>query len=126
MKKLVGVAAVGAVLLLAGCGGSSDEDQVSEVVADFATALSDGDYAAACEMYSPESHEFFEDTKEVTGGCETGIERVYSGLSDEKLEAYGEVEDVTIEGDRATAEQASGDYTILQNVDGEWLLTLDQ
>ncbi|HNC16339.1 MAG TPA: hypothetical protein PLV77_10585 [Solirubrobacterales bacterium] len=126
MKRLIGVAVLGAALLLAGCGGDSDEDQAGEVVSNFAAALADGDYAAACEMYSPKTHEFFKDTSDVTGGCEPGIERVYSGLSHEKLEAYGDVEEVTIDGDKATVEQASGDYTILQKVDGEWMLTLDQ
>ncbi len=131
MKRFVGVAVLGVALAIAGCGGSdsggnSDEDQVNEAISNFSTALSDGDYGAVCEMYSPETQQFFEDTKEVAGDCETLVEETFGSLSDEDLEAFGQAESVTIDGDTATVEQGTGDTTVLQKVDGEWMLTLDQ
>ena len=129
MKKLIAVAAL-AALVLAGCGGSdsggdSDEDQVRATVSSFSDAVADGDFAAVCEMYSPETQAFFKETKDVAGDCEVLIEGTYGGLDEQTVEALGEVETIEVEGDTANVELGNGDQMVLQKVDGEWMLTLD-
>lgn len=131
MKRFAGVAILGAALLFAGCGGddsggSSDEDQINEAVASFSTAIADDDFAAVCAMYSPETQQFFEETKDVAGDCEVLIEGTYGGLDDQTVESLGEVETVEINGDTANVELANGDTMVLQKIDGEWKLTLDE
>ena len=47
------VACVGAIGLIAGCG-QTDQEQVREVTEDYADAISKGDYAGACKLFTAE------------------------------------------------------------------------
>lgn len=130
LRRFAGVAVVGIALLIAGCGGSdsggnSDEDQINEAMSSFSSAIADGDYAAVCDMYNPETTQFFEETKDIAGDCEALTESTYGGLDESTVESLGEVETVEISGDTATLELGNGDPMVLQKVDGEWKLTLD-
>ncbi|HNC06641.1 MAG TPA: hypothetical protein PLS38_10110 [Solirubrobacterales bacterium] len=125
------VAAVSFALLgIAGCGGSDssgspDEDQIRQVASDFSAAIADGDYAAACDLFAPESVQFFEVQKQIPGGCPGVLKVTYGNMSDADVEALAEVESLEVKGDKATADLGGGESAGYQKINGNWVMSLE-
>lgn len=129
--KVFAVAAVSvAVLGFAGCGGSDsdsspDEDAIRAAASDFSTAIADGNYADACDLFAPESVKFFDSQKQIPGGCSGVMKLTYGSKSDDDIEAMGEVESVDVSGDKATADLGGGETARYEKIDGNWVMTLE-
>ncbi len=110
--------------LLAACGSSSDEDQIRDVVQEFAEAANDKDVGAICGQVVSEA---FEDEKQ----CEKQADREGS-IGDLGSVEDLEVSEIKVDGDTATAQikatvggetdEGPGKF---RKVDGEWKLDLD-
>jgi len=109
-----------AVLVCTGCG-ASEEEQVENVVRDFARASDDGDAERACSLTT---EEYWAD---ITSSCEEFIAFQTTLETDGALEriATGEY-NVTIDGDAATAESKNLGIFGLRKVDGDWKLDSNQ
>lgn len=130
MRRRTGSVALAAVLaaaLIAGCGGSSNEDQVRDVVESFVQAGKDKDAAEACGLLSTEKVKVVE---QLAAGA--GCEQVLGGLF-ARADATGtdvEIQDVRVEGSRATVDatvRAPGsapkaESILLVKEDGDWKL----
>ncbi len=110
--------------LLAACGSSSDEDQIRDVVQEFAEAANDKDVGAICGQVVSEA---FEDQEQ----CEKQADREGS-IGDLGSVEDLEVSEIKVDGDAATAQikatvggetdEGPGKF---RKVDGEWKLDLD-
>jgi ketosteroid isomerase-like protein len=110
--------------LLAACGSSSDEDQIRDVVQEFAEAANDKDVGAICGQVVSEA---FEDQEQ----CEKQADREGS-IGDLGSVEDLEVSEIKVDGDTATAQikatvggetdEGPGKF---RKVDGEWKLDLD-
>ena len=107
-SRIIAVAAV-AVLGLAGCG-TSDEEEVARVLEMHPHALAAGDARAACEVFSPQAHP----EQSRAGFCATLRETV-SELTpaDRRRLAAAEAVRVEVEGDRATGYLRFGDCIVI-------------
>lgn len=98
-------------IFLGACGGSSDEDQIRDIVNDGAKKPS-----TICDHLAAEP-------LETIGGPE-GCKK----LADKQKPADAKVESIAIDGDKATAkvksEGKSGD-TKFAKVDGEWKISIE-
>ncbi|HTU13687.1 MAG TPA: hypothetical protein VMF31_00695 [Solirubrobacterales bacterium] len=129
MKKVLGVLGAACLIVVAGCGGStgSDEDQIKDLMSSFAGDLKNKEYGNACEKFSPaaiEEMESEDDSDGLSGGdCEGYMMFGASFISDEDLEKMGsgEMKDLVITGDTATAANFEDDgVQNFEKVDGEW------
>ena len=110
--------------LLAACGSSSDEDQIRDVVQEFAEAANDKDVGAICGQVVSEA---FEDQEQ----CKKQADKEGSIGDLGSVEDF-EVSDIKVDGDTATAQikatvggetdEGPGKF---RKVDGEWKLDLD-
>src|SRR4051794_2155107 len=102
-----------ALVVLAGCGGPSEEDRVKDVAGEYSQAFADGDYARACSV-----------TTAPGPSCEDALRTLHEGAgSDIKTT----VTSVSINGDRATATFEGESFPVpLEKRDGKWLVTIAQ
>ena len=121
---------------LVACGGGggetkSDEEQIREVMADFAAAALDEDFEKACSlMTSAAKQELLEAAAFVGsegGGC-PGVLKAALSLSDEaerkQLENY-ELTSVRIKGNTAAVEDYTGESGRLRKEGRTWLIDKD-
>lgn len=122
----VSLAAALATVVVAGCGGgSSDEDQVRDVVTSFVQAGKDRDAAEACSLLAADQVKAVE---RLGGGGDCA--QVLGGFFAEANAAGTDVEiqDVRVQGDRATVDatvKAAGsspqpESILVVKEDGEW------
>jgi hypothetical protein len=127
------VAAVVA-LALAGCGGGDEapsSGEVDDVVADYAHAFGGGDGERACELLTDEARDaFVKRVSSVVGttDCAEAMAKLQSFAGPTITGPFEDatVEDVEVDGDRATADLVADGHTeevTLESVDGDWLLT---
>jgi len=127
------VALAAATTLAAGCGGgggSSSEDSVRETVGAYFTALSDRDFAEACERVSPDfkirlvgfAERAYPDLD--SNECVVIAERIATSGGDRLvgLQSRVRVRSVEAEEDRATAQLGPGQVAKLQRIEGDWLI----
>ena len=114
-------AALLAALAIVGCGGGggSDESEVTEVVEAFVTAGNEGDAGTICELLASEQADAI--GRQAGGDCEEALGSFLDAA--ERSETEVEVEDVRIDGSRATA-----DVTVIQDGDrrSESLLLVEE
>jgi hypothetical protein len=116
-------AAAVAALLIAGCGGGSDEDTVRDTVTDFFQAMGDGDGEHACALMTPPSRKQLggHDCAEILSASAKKLDE-----SDRKAMRDADVgfTTVTIKGDRATVQDGPDDNEPikLERVGGKWLV----
>lgn len=119
---------IAVAIALAGCGGGSDdarqEDRVAieGVVERINTAVADGNAAAWCDVFSPES---VTETFGSPGRCRTETEKVIAGQdADRRLR----IEAIAFDGADAARVRFSGaaGEANMSRVDGEWYLDLLQ
>jgi hypothetical protein len=121
-RELLGVHAIAVLLVLAGCGGSSEEDAVTDAVAEYVDALRDGDADAACDLLAQPALEDLD----VSGGCALVLGK---GLALAEREGVTipdyEITDVQVDGDHGEAtlvSAATDDVVPLVREEGEWKL----
>jgi hypothetical protein len=109
-------------VLVAGCGGQSDEQQVAGAVSAFGRATADKDYRTLCDkVLSPK---LIEQVEQIGLPCEQALQKALGDVKDPRLT----IGKVTVDGDEATAEirtSASGqapsrDVLQLQRVQDSW------
>jgi hypothetical protein len=133
LRRAASVAAVVA-LAVTGCGGddgSPGGGEVDEVVADYAQAFGGGDGDRACELLTEEAREaFVKRVSSVVGttDCAEAMTKLQSFAGPSITGPFEDatVENVQVDGDRATADLVADGHSeevTLENVDGEWLLT---
>ena len=116
------IAAV-AALVIAGCGGGSDEDDVKDAVGAYFKAMGDGDGERACALMTPPS-------RRRLGGrdCAEILSTSAKQLDDSDRKVMRDVDvgftTVTIHGDRAFMQDGPDDNEPirLEKVDGKWLV----
>jgi hypothetical protein len=92
------LAALLAVLVVAGCGGPTDEEQVRSVVDDLGEATASKDYQALCDrILAPK---LVEQVKQIGLPCEVALQRGLGDVKNPKLT----VGTITVKDDTATAE----------------------
>jgi hypothetical protein len=102
---------VSALVVLAGCGGASDEDQVKDVAGQYAQAFADRDYASACAV-----------TTAPGPSCEDALRTLREAAGSD---IKSTVKSVSVNGDRATAAFAGEPFPVpLEKRDGKWLVTI--
>ncbi|MBK8293448.1 MAG: hypothetical protein IPK93_01220 [Solirubrobacterales bacterium] len=120
MKTTLGVVAATVLILVAGCGGGSsesDQDQVNELNAAYATALKDKEFGNACKLFSSEA---IDSMKEKDVGCEGAMAKIGAFISDEDLEDLGDVQDLEVDGDEATGTVGDAGEAFYVRENGEW------
>ncbi|HUR85159.1 MAG TPA: hypothetical protein VMY78_07430 [Solirubrobacteraceae bacterium] len=99
------------VALLAGCGGTSDDDEVRDVAKDLSGAFSDRDYERACELFSLQAQSQVEAIVGGARGCATalGLIRDRAGL---RAPSASEIDAARVQrsGDRATLVYGGGGH----------------
>ena len=78
-----------------GCG-ESEQEQAREVVQDYVDAVGDQDYDTVCDLYSDK----LKDELAIGDNCPAFVQEQTSGAGAQNLE----VVEVTVNGDRATAD----------------------
>lgn len=133
-RRLIAAAlAVAAVLLVAGCGGSSappDRDQVSATVLDYAHAFGAGDGAKACDQLTPAARARFLQLVALlarTTNCPTAVRRVEQAVGPQAAAAFraARVSSVQVHGSTATARLIAGAQSAavrLTKQGGRWRL----
>jgi ketosteroid isomerase-like protein len=114
--------------VLAGCGsssGPSDEQQIRQVILDFAQATQSKDYKRICnQLLAPR---LVEQTRNIGLPCEQAVEKALGSVRDPHVT----VGKVVVKGDSASAQvrssaagQAPSQDTVgLTRVDGRWRLS---
>jgi hypothetical protein len=98
LRRLAAAVLAAAVLLAAGCGGPTDEEQVRAVVDDLGKATAAKDYQALCDhILAPK---LIEQVKQIGLPCEVALQRGLGDVKEPKLT----VGKITIKDDTATAE----------------------
>lgn len=129
MKGFAVVVVSVALLGVAGCGGSdsgsSSDDQaaIEALASQYAQTALDGDFAATCKLLTPESLKKIDDIK-VFGSCEELMKTGLGGLPDDEVKKLGEITNLEVNGDTATAE-ARGETVNFEKVNGEWKLAVN-
>ena len=124
-------ALVASVLVLSGCGGDSDEDEIRSTLETYVEAFVAGDGKRACELMTEETRAEFVNKVSVlsrTGDCGRSVRvvRTLAGDATAKALQGAKIEDVKVDGDSATATLvASGNRapSKLAKVDGEWRIS---
>ncbi len=123
-RAIAAVAAALALIALPGCGPfGSDEDDVKDVVKDYAAGVADGDGKKVCDTLAEDSKKQFE---EVGAKCDETFSSFGGFLNDEQKDKLKDVDpDVEIDGDNATAkvdalEGTGTDELKLKKEDGDW------
>lgn len=125
MKVLVAASVSVAVLALAGCGGgdsndAADQQAIESVASQYASTAADGDFAATCKLFTPDSLARIEKLK-VFGSCQELMKAGLGSLPEGEIEKLGEISDLQVDGDTATA-QSRGETIKFRKIDGEWKL----
>ena len=111
-----------ALIALAGCGGSGDEDEASDALAAYVDALRDGDAEAACDLLAEPAL----DDLEQSGGCELVLGKGLALAEDHGVTIPDyEITDVHVDGDHGEAtlvSDATDDVVPLVREAGEWKL----
>lgn len=114
-----------------GAIGTAEEDRVTATVEGYFDAISERDYARACELVADPYEQTIADfaaesfPRDSPRGCEEILERIGSENSGEQVEGQREIEgdEVTIEEDSATAAlSAEGQTATVCRVDDDWLI----
>ena len=121
------LAVVGGLVLGLGasaCGGESDEDKAKGAVEDYLAAVTDGDGDKACGLVTEQTRKNIE-----RGGrsCPETISSLNKGPGKQILKAFenAKVEDVKVNGERATANivvRGLKQPTQLRKEKGDWKL----
>jgi hypothetical protein len=140
MRRLL-CAAIGAALLVGGCGSSdedsskSDEEQIADVIQKMSVALGRGDGEEACSYMTQEGQQIYVDiaeelTDERPDSCEEAVPAILA-VAEVESEGASEVEivnpgDVTVDREAGTASAAGEERGAMQLelVDGEWLVSV--
>ena len=130
-RRAIATLAAGlALVALPGCGPfGSDEDDVKDVVKDYAAGLADGDGKKVCDTLAEDSKKQFE---EAGTKCEDTFKSFGAFLNEEQKDKLKDVDpDVEIDGDNATAKvdelQGTGSTEVkLKKEDGDWKITFAQ
>ena len=130
-RRAIATLAAGlALVAVPGCGPfGSDEDDVKEVVQDYAEGVADGDGKKVCDTLAEDSKKQFE---EAGTKCEDTFESFGAFLNEEQKDKLKDVDpDVEIDGDNATAKvdelQGTGSTEVkLKKEDGDWKITFAQ
>ena len=119
-----------ALVAVSGCGPfGSDEDDVKDVVKDYAEGIADGDGGKVCDTLTEESKNQFE---EVGAKCDETFSSFGGFLNDEQKDKLKDVDpEVEIDGDNATAkvdalEGTGTDELKLKKEDGDWKIDFQQ
>ena len=117
-------------LALAGCGPfGSEEDEVKDVVRDYAAGIADGDGGKVCDTIAEDSKEQFE---QAGTKCEDAFKSFGAFLTPDQKDDFKNIDpDVSIDGDEATAEVdelgPTGQTEFrLKKDDGDWRITFQQ
>jgi hypothetical protein len=122
---------IAVALLLAGCGGDSDEDQVRSTIETYVEAFVAGDGKRGCELMTEETrNEFVNKVAALTrtGDCARSLRvlRTLAGDATAKALEGADIEDIEIDGQTATATLVAGGNrspSKLAKVDGKWLIS---
>lgn len=124
LRPLAAAVLVTAAVALTACGGESDEEQIEEVVAEFADAVKEKDAAKLCATVVTEQIPEGEDCEEQVSAEEFG------SIGD--VESI-EVSDIKVDGNSATANvtatvggEEMEDEASFRKADGDWKLNLDE
>ena len=98
------IAAAVAALMLFGCRGTSDDEQVRAVAKDLSSAFADGDYERACELFSLQAQAQVEAIVGGARGCATALGLIRSRARLDDAPSAGEIDSARLQrsGDRAT------------------------
>lgn len=125
-RTLGGFAGLLALVVLAGCGGASPQQQVRDTVNGYAKAFARHDYQALCDRYLAPA--IGNGLQSATGvPCESAVRASVNGTRSPAVRVGA----VRVTGDRATAAvhstaagQAPSDDTMaLQRIHGRWRIT---
>ena len=114
-----------AAVVLAGCGGPSDEQRVRQTVTDFGHAVEKGDWAHICtQLFSPR---LVEQLQQINLPCEQALRRGFGSARDPRLTVGA----VTVNGQQAsvqirtsaTGQTPSQDTLELTKVGGHWRIS---
>jgi hypothetical protein len=131
LQRTAAVLAAGiALVALPGCGPfGSDEDDVKDVVKDYAEGIADGDGGKVCDTLTEESKKSFED---VGAKCDETFSSFGGFFNEEQKDKLKDVDpEVEINGDNATAklnalEGTGSDELKLKKEDGDWKIDFQQ
>lgn len=105
-----------AILVAAGCGGKSDEDQVRSTVESFKDAALAGDDHAACDLMTDSLREgtfsFFGGSCKISDVPQASLDALQSGI-----------ENVAVTNDSATVRLENGKELELERSDGDWWIS---
>jgi hypothetical protein len=98
VKRLAAATLAAAALVVAGCGGPTDEEQVRGVVDDLGKATAAKDYQALCDhILAPK---LIEQVKQIGLPCEVALQRGLGDVKNPKLT----IGKIAVKDDTATAE----------------------
>jgi hypothetical protein len=126
------VAAMIVAVVLAGCGGSDDEQKISDTVQTYLSALAEGDGAEACDQLTgEEAGRVFEEEATMlpelrVSSCADALSKLGDTLGGEGRQTLegAETTNVKVDGDSATAELVGGTRTVhLRKDDGRWFIS---
>jgi hypothetical protein len=118
-------------VLVAGCGGASDEQQVRDAARALTRALAAGDYGRACELFSLEAQSQVEALATGARGCAAALRRSrrLAAAAGVGMPTVREIDaaTLTLSDDRATLSWASGahDPQRFLRRDDRWLVAAD-
>ena len=102
VRALIAIAI--AALVLAGCGGRSDEEQIRQVAKDLSSAFADREYERACELFSLQAQSQVEAIVGGARGCGTALGLIRSRAALNTAPSAGEIDSARLQrsGNRAT------------------------
>ena len=131
MKLFVGAGLAAIALVMGGCG-ESREDKVASVVEGYFDALSERDYERACSAAAGSFERVLADyaKQSLPGfdakGCVAILSQIGTANDPQlvKLQKEVDVQEVTIDGDRAVARlEGPGQTAELRETNGDWKIT---
>lgn len=99
---------------------NSAEEEITNLMGDFADAFAAKDAEAVCDLMSPQAVK--ETETDGDAPCEEVVPLGFALVGDEEVERISNPKSIQINGNRATIKYATGDDGYADLVDGKWMV----